>query len=106
MSLITCCSAVFHWKHEPKNNIHDVKFLLHCAGKRKYVNTHQKLIEEDHLFEQSNPSTSNDIETIFAKSLEANTNYLCTMSSVSGTIQSPPSQKISFTTLPGSKFFK
>lgn len=103
VSHITCCSAVFNWKHEPKNNVHDVNFLLRCKGKRKYVNVHKKLIEDNHIFEKSSPSTSKDGETIFVGKLEANTNYLCTMSSTSGTIQSPGSQQVKFTTLPGSK---
>lgn len=104
VSLVTCCSAVFHWKHEPKNNIHDVQFLLHCNGKRNYVNVHKKLVEENHLFDLSNPSTSKDVETVLAENLEANTNYECTMSSVSGTLQSPPSRQVSFATLPGGKY--
>jgi hypothetical protein len=64
---------------------------------------HKKLIDEDHLFEQSSPSTSKDVETVFAGKLDPNTKYVCTLSSVSGTIQSPLSEQVSFTTLPGSK---
>lgn len=99
--MITCCSAVFRWKHEPEHNIHDVKFQLRCTGKRKYVDIHKKLIEENHLFELSRPSTSQNVETVLAEKLEANTNYICALSSMSGTIQSPVYQQVSITTLAG-----
>lgn len=103
VSQVTCCSALFHWKHEPKNNIHDVEFLLQCIGKREYTNIHKQLVVEEHLFDHSSPSTSKDTQILFSDKLEPNTVYLCTMSSVSGTIQSPASQQIMFSTLPGSK---
>lgn len=103
VSLVTCCSAVFQWKHEPKNNVHDVQFKLDCKGHRQYVDVHKKLIEEKYHFEHLSYSTSKDTEIFIHNKLEPNTKYLCSMSSISGTIQSPPSQRIKFTTLPGSK---
>ncbi len=100
---ITGSTALFKWKHEAKNNIHDIKFKLTCAGMRQYVDLSDKIIQEKDDFQHLSDSTSKDMEILLADNLEANTKYICKMSSLSGNIESPPSQQISFKTLPGSK---
>ena len=103
VSLVTCCNAVFHWTHEPKHNVHDVQFLLQCKGQREYINLHKKVVQEEHNFEKKCISSSRDYETLIIKDLQANTRYSCAMSSMAGTIKSPPSQQLTFTTYPGCK---
>lgn len=101
---MTCCHAVFQWNHEPHSNVHDVKFLLQCTGRRAYVDLHKKIVEEESRFDYLSPSTSKQTEIYFAKNIDPNTKYLCSISSVAGTIQSPPSQQVTFKTHPGRKF--
>ena len=91
--------------HEPKHNVHDVEFLLQCKGQREYVNLHKKLVQEANSFEKKCGSSSKNYETMVVKTLQANTRYSCTLSSMAGSIKSPPSQQLSFTTYPGSKLY-
>lgn len=103
VSLVTCCSAVFYWMHEPKHNVHDVEFLLQCKGQREFINLHKKLVQEEHNVEKKCSSTSKDYETLVVKTLQANTRYACALSPMAGTIKGLPSQQITFTTYPGCK---
>lgn len=103
MSKVTCSSAFFHWSHEAHNNIHDVQFKLQCDGTREYFDANNELIQEKDSFDHLCLSTSKHVETYFTDKISANTLYACTMSSVSGNIQSPPSQQISFKTQRGGK---
>ena len=103
VSSVTCSSALFRWSHEAENNIHDVHFKLFCAGTRQYVDLNGEIVQEKFKFHHSSHSTSKNTESYFTEQLAANTKYTCSISSLAGNIESPPSQHVSFTTLPGGK---
>ena len=103
VSKVTRSSAIFYWSHEAHANIHDTQFKLQCEGTRDYVDGNGELIQENDAFNHLSLSTSKHIEMYFTDKLSANMKYVCTLSSVSGSIQSPHSQKVTFTTQPDGK---
>ncbi len=105
VSQITSSSAFFKWHHDAHNNIHDVRFKLQCAGMRQCLSHDREIIQQKYTIHHLSHSTSSGKERFLAENIASNTKYTCSISTIAGTIQSPPAQTIEFSTGYGGKGF-
>ena len=103
VSQVTSSSALFQWHHISLDNIHDVQFKVECNGILQYLTHERESIEEKHYFSHTSYSTSGGEESFRAENMSANTKYTCDVSSFAGSIHSPPSQTVRFSTKFGGK---
>lgn len=129
VSAVKATSAVFHWQHNPKNNIHDIQFKvpyhpagqqytiaftsdinhisltfpqLVCSGVQRFTRGGEEVVERTELHHTIR-STSQPSQSYPSHELEPNTQYSCHMTSVARKLESGPSAWVNFTTSPGSK---
>jgi len=100
VSAVKATSAVFHWQHNPKNNIHDIQFKLVCSGVQRFTRGGEEVVERTELHHTIR-STSQPSQSYPSHELEPNTQYSCHMTSVARKLESGPSAWVNFTTSPG-----
>jgi len=95
---VTSSSALFQWEHVELGNIHDVQFKVECNGILQYFTLERESVQEKIHFSHVSYSTSGGKEYFRAENMSSNTKYTCFVSTLAGSIQSPPSQTVQFST--------